>query len=95
MSNLNPEGIDFSHQNKLPFFNPVKKYFAKIKLQEANISTLLENLKNEQEILNENNQINMTKDSSEKIQINSNITNKSVSINNIILNPNHDNILYI
>ena len=36
--------------------------------------------------LNENNQINMTKDSSEKIQINSNITNKSVSINNIILN---------
>ena len=55
MSNLNPEGIDFSYQNKLPFFNPVKKYFAKIKLQEANISTLLENLKNEQEILKRDN----------------------------------------
>lgn len=55
MNNLNPEGIDFSYQNKLPFFNPVKKYFAKIKLQEANISTLLENLKNEQEILKRDN----------------------------------------
>ena len=38
--------------------------------------------------LNENNQINITKDSSEKIQINSNITNKSVSINNININMN-------
>ena len=55
MSNLNPEGVDFSYQSKFPLFNPVKKYFAKIKLQEANISTLLENLKNEQEILKRDN----------------------------------------
>ena len=55
MSNLNPEGVDFSYQSKFPLFNPVKKFFTKIKLQEANISVLLENLKNEQEILKRDN----------------------------------------
>ena len=40
--------------------------------------------------LNENNQVNITKDLSEKNYPNSNITNKSVSINNIIINESRD-----
>ena len=55
MNCLDPKGINFSNQNKLPFFNPIKKYFNKIKAQETYVSILLENLVNDQEILKRDN----------------------------------------
>lgn len=55
MNCLDPKGINFSYQNKLPFFNPIKKYFNKIKAQETYVSILLENLVYDQEILKRDN----------------------------------------
>ena len=57
MNCLDPKGINFSNQNKLPFFNPIKKYFNKIKAQETYVSILLENLVNDQEILKTINEV--------------------------------------
>ena len=52
---LNPDKINFLNYKKNIFFNPVKRYFARIKSQESNISTLIENLEKEQEILKRDN----------------------------------------
>ena len=52
---LNPDKINFLNYKKNIFFNPVKRYFSRIKSQESNISTLIENLEKEQEILKRDN----------------------------------------
>lgn len=52
---LNPDKINFLNYKKNIFFNPVKRYFARIKSQESNISNLIEDLEKEQEILKRDN----------------------------------------
>ena len=52
---LNPNKINFLDYKKNIFFNPVKRYFSKIKSQESNISNLIEDLEKEQEILKRDN----------------------------------------
>ena len=52
---LNPDKIDFLDYKKTTFFNPVKRYFKRIKSQEPIISTLIDSLTKEQEILKRDN----------------------------------------
>ena len=51
---LDPSTVQFSMRNKF-FNNPTKKYFNKVKREEAFIGMILENLEKEREILNRDN----------------------------------------
>lgn len=51
---LDPSGVDFTVKKRL-FFNPVKKYFNRIKSEESNIRFFIENLKKERDILKRDN----------------------------------------
>lgn len=51
---LDPSGIDFTAKSRL-FFNPIKTYFNKIKREESNIKSFIEDLKNKKDILKRDN----------------------------------------
>ena len=52
---LDPTNIDFSNKIKFNIFNPVKKYFVKIKQEETSIGDIIDALDNEKNILSRDN----------------------------------------